>query len=222
MTIERAAHRTVGAVLHSGLFYDAIVWLALRGRERQLRQRLLDLSDIQPGEAVLDVACGTGTLAILAKEAVGPSGTVCGVDASVEMLARARSKAARAGVDIRLENAIAQALPFADAGFDLALGTMMLHHLDRAARVEFAAQLRRVVRPGGRALLVDFDRPEPRKRGFAGHFRHGHGHVNPQEIKGLLEGAGFQPMESGSVGIKNLQFVLATLPHGSASREPGN
>lgn len=222
MTIDGARHGPVGAVLHSAVFYDAIVWLALRGRERQMRQRLLALSGIQPGEAVLDVACGTGALAILAREAVGPSGTVRGVDASPEMLARARSKAAKAGVDIRFENAAAQALPFAEASFDLALGTMMLHHLGRAARREFAAELRRVVRPGGRVLLVDFARPEPKRRGFGAHLRHRHGHVDPQEIAGLLEGAGFQPTESGPVGVKTLQFVLATLPHGSASRERGN
>ncbi|MGH7107873.1 MAG: class I SAM-dependent methyltransferase, partial [Acetobacteraceae bacterium] len=139
-------------------------------------------------------------------------GTVCGVDASPEMLARARSKAARAAAEVRFENAAAQALPFADSSFDLALGTMMLHHLGRAARRELAAELRRVVKPGGRVLLVDFAKPEAKKRGFAAHFRHRHGHVDLQEIVGLLEGAGFQPTESGLVGIKNLNFALATVP----------
>jgi len=205
--------RPVGAVLHSAVFYDVIVWLALRGRERQLRQRLLDLSRLQSGEAVLDVACGTGTLAILAKETVGRSGMVCGVDASPEMLARARSKAAKAGVEVRFENAAAQALPLPDASFDLALGTMMLHHLGRTARRELAAELRRLVKPGGRVLLVDFAKMESKSRGFAAHFRHRHGHLDLTEIVGLLEGAGLQPIESGPVGIKNLYFALATLPH---------
>ena len=205
--------RPVGAVLHSAVFYDVIVWLALRGRERQLRQRLLDLSGLRPGGAVLDVACGTGTLAILAKETVGRSGTVCGVDASREMLARARSKAARAGVEVRFENAAAQALPFPDVSFDLALGTMMLHHLGRAARRELATELRRVVKPGGRVLLVDFAKSVPKGRGFAARFRHRHGHVDLPEILSLLEGAGFQLAESGPVGIKNLHFALATSPH---------
>lgn len=214
MTSESAIPRprSVGAVLHSAVFYDLTVWLALRGRERQLRRRLLDLSGVRPGEAVLDVACGTGTLAILAKETVGRSGTVCGVDASPEMLARARSKAARAGVEVRFENVAAQALPFPDASFDLALGTMMLHHLGRAPRRELAAQLRRVVKPGGRVLLVDFAKSEVKRRGFAAHFRHRHGHVDLPEILGLLEGAGFQVAESGPVGIKNLHFALATSP----------
>lgn len=205
--------RPVGAVLHSAVFYDVVVWLALRGRERQLRQRLLDLSRLRSGEAVLDVACGTGTLAILAKETVGRSGTVCGVDASPEMLARARSKAARAGVEVRFENAAAQALPFPDASFDLALGTMMLHHLGRAPRRELAAELRRVLKPGGRVLLVDFAKGETKGRGFAAHLRHRHGHVDLPEILGLLEGAGFQLAESGPVGIKSLHFALATAPH---------
>lgn len=211
MATENAIRRPLGAVLHSAVLYDAIVWLALRGREPQLRRRLLDLSGLRSGEAVLDVACGTGTLAILAKKTVGRSGLVCGIDASPEMLARARSKAARAGIEVRFENAAAQALPFADSSFDLALGTMMLHHLGRAARRELAAELHRVVRPGGRVLLVDFARPEPKRRGFAGHLRHRHGHVDLAEIVGLLEGAGFELQESGSVGIKDLHFALATV-----------
>lgn len=213
MTTENAAQGHVGSVLHSPLLYDAIVWFALRGRERQLRDRLLELARLRAGESVLDVGCGTGTLAIRAQETVGRSGTVCGVDASVEMLARARAKAARAGVPVRFENAAAQSLPFADSSFDLALGTMMLHHLSRGARRDFAAELRRVVRPRGRVFLADFAgteaRAEKKAGGFAGHFRHRHGHVDIAEIVELLAAAGFQSIESGAVGVRNLHFALA-------------
>lgn len=142
MTTRDAISRPVGAVLHSARLYDAAVWLAFRGGERQFRRRVLELSRLRSGESVLDVGCGTGTLAILAKQTVGPAGMVCGVDPSAEMLVRARSKAARAGVDVRLENAAAQSLPFADSSFDLALACMMLHHLGRAGRRELVAQLR--------------------------------------------------------------------------------
>jgi ubiquinone/menaquinone biosynthesis C-methylase UbiE len=207
MTTEHAMLRGVGAVLHSPRSYDAIVWFALLGRERRMRQRLLDLSRIRVGESVLDVGCGTGTLAILAKKIVGLSGAVCGVDPSPEMLVRASAKAARAGVEVRFENAAAQALPFAESSFDLALSTMMLHHLGRAARWALAAEMRRVVRVGGRALIVDFAKPAGKRRGA--HFRHRHGHVDFGEIAGLLEGTGFSSLESGAVGINSLQFVLA-------------
>ena len=210
MARENTIARPAGAILHSARLYDALVWFALRGRERQLRQRLLDLSGVRSGESVLDVGCGTGTLAILAKQIVGPSGTVCGVDASAEMLARARSKAVRAGVEVRFENAAAQALPVPDSSFDLALGTMMLHHLGRAARQQFAAELRRVLEPGGRVLLVDFAKPEATRRGFAGHLRHRQGHVDVADIVALLEAAGFRSVTSGVVGVKNLHFTLAT------------
>lgn len=212
MTIENTMPRPVGAVLHSPVLYDAIVWLALRGRERRMRRRLLDLSQLRSGESVLDVGCGTGTLAILAKETVGQFGTVCAVDPSSEMLARARLKATRARAEVRFQNAAAQALPFSDSSFDVALGTIMLHHLGRSARHELAAELRRVVRPGGRVLLVDFARPAAKHTGIAAHFRHRHGHVDLAEIVGLLEGAGFHAIESGAVGFKNMHFALARAP----------
>jgi ubiquinone/menaquinone biosynthesis C-methylase UbiE len=163
---------------------------------------------VQPGESLLDVGCGTGTLAILGKATVGPTGTVCGIDASPEMIARARSKATKAGVAIQFENGAAQALPFGDASFDVGLATLMLHHLGRPARRELVSELNRVIKPGGRVLLVDFARAAATSR-LGAHFRHRHGHVELSEIIALLEGASFRCIESGAVGVKNMQFALA-------------
>ena len=166
----------IGAVLHSPVRYDLLVWLAMLGRERAFREKVLGLARLQLGETVLDVGCGTGSLAIAAKRHVGPTGTVYGIDASPEMLARAEKKARKAGVEVVLRNAMAQALPFSDAQFDAVLTTIMLHHLPRKARKQCAAEMRRVLKPGGRVLAVEFGLPAREQKGLLAHFhRHGCG-----------------------------------------------
>src|SRR5487761_962895 len=75
---------STGLVLHAAARYDFTVWLMTLGRERAFREKILDLARLNSGEAVLDIGCGTGALAIVAKRNVGPSGIVNGVDASSE------------------------------------------------------------------------------------------------------------------------------------------
>jgi SAM-dependent methyltransferase len=210
------APSTPGAVLHSAARYDLLVWLLTLGRERVFREKILRLAHLQPGEAVLDVGCGTGTLAIAAKRQVGPTGTVYGIDASPEMIARAEKKARKAGVEVLLKNALAQALPFPDAQFDAVLATVMLHHLPRKARQQCAAEVRRVLKPGGRVLAVDFGLAARERKGLLSHFRR-HGHLKLSDMIGLLSEAGLNSVESGAVGFRDLQFVLA-----KATAVPGN
>jgi ubiquinone/menaquinone biosynthesis C-methylase UbiE len=211
MTESSPAPRPTGLVLHSAVRYDLMVWLLTLGRQRAFREKILRLARLEPGASVLDVGCGTGTLAIAAKRLVGPSGAVCGIDASPEMIARANKKARKAGVEVAFRNGAAQTLPFPDAQFDAVLSTVMLHHLPRKARQECACEMRRVLKPGGRVLAVDFGGSEREKRGFLTHF-HRHGHVNLQDIMAILNEAGLLIVESGEVGISNLQFALATTP----------
>src|SRR5215470_5737582 len=123
-----SAPNTKGRVLHSAVGYDLLAWLFLLGRERAFRERLVRLARLETGQSVLDVGCGTGSLAIAAKRRVGPSGTVEGIDASPEMIARAWKKASKAGVDVRFTTGVVEALPFPDARYDVLLSTLMLHH----------------------------------------------------------------------------------------------
>lgn len=203
---------TKGLVLHStARYYDLLAWLLTLGREGAFRQRLVDLARLAPGEAVLDVGCGTGTLAIAAKRRVGPAGVVHGIDASPEMIAKARRKAAKAGVHVVFQTEVVEALPFPDARFDAVLGTLMLHHLPRPTRERCAREMRRMLKPGGRVLAVDFATPARERKGLLDHF-HRHGHVALRDIVALLGDAGLSIVASGPVGVRDLQFVLATLP----------
>src|SRR2546425_12301758 len=81
---EAAASETRGFVWNWGWVYDLVIWffvrLVLGGSEQEFRRMIADLAQLQPGETVLDVGCGTGTLALVAKERVGTTGQVCGID----------------------------------------------------------------------------------------------------------------------------------------------
>ena len=201
---------TAGRVLHSARAYDWLARLLLGGRERAFRERILELGQVSVGASVLDVGCGTGTLAILAKERVGRSGAAHGIDASSEMVAEARRKAKRAGVEVVFEEAVVEAMPFPAQTFDVVLSSLMLHHLPRSVREQCAREMRRVAKPGGRVVVVDFG-ARTRPRSFLERF-HRYGRVELVEVQRVLTDAGFQVERSGPMGLHDLQFVVARVP----------
>lgn len=202
--------KTSGLVLHKAAQYDLLLWLLTLGRERPFRERALGLAHLSAGESVLDVGCGTGTLAIAAKRQVGQKGHVCGVDASPEMIKRAGRKASKAGVEVDFRNALVESLPFRDGQFDVVLSTLMLHHLPGKLRSRCAAEVRRVLKPGGRLLAIDFG-TSPGQKGIIAHF-HRHGHINLAEMVALFDEVGLHIAESGVVGIGDLEYALAVAP----------
>jgi ubiquinone/menaquinone biosynthesis C-methylase UbiE len=210
--------RTTGRVIHWAARYDALVWLLTLGRERRFREKLIEHAHLGAGETVLDVGCGTGTLAIVAKGRVGASGSVLGIDPSPAMIARATAKARRAGVEVDFRTGVVEALQFPDAQFDVVLSTLMMHHLPRTARESCAREIRRVLKPGGRVLVVDFGARASGKRSLIGHF-HRRGHLKLDAIIDVLTAAGLNAVDSGAVGTKNLYFALATPSRASATGE---
>ena len=206
--IERAKPKTIGLVLHWATGYDWLVWLVMRGRERAFRQRLVQLARLKRGDQVLDVGCGTGTLAIAAKQRVGPGVTISGIDASPEMIVRAKKKAVRASADVDFREGVAEAMPFPGDHFDVAFSTVMLHHLGPKLRKQCAGEVQRVLKPGGRWLVVDFEGPARHAGGILSMF-HRHGHIKPGDLGALVREAGFEIEDSGPLGFRNLHFVLA-------------
>jgi ubiquinone/menaquinone biosynthesis C-methylase UbiE len=208
-----SAPSTTGAVIHWALLYDLLVWVISFGKERALRQRQIDLAGIAPNESVLDVGCGTGTLAIAAKRRVGRSGRVYGIDPSPQMIARARKKARKAGVELVFETAAIEALPFPDATFDLVLSTVMLHHLPAEARRQGVREIRRVLKPGGRLFAVDFGGSEDERHSCIARASK-HAHFDIRQLIPELREAGLGGVTSGKVGFRNLWFVSSTVPTG--------
>lgn len=98
--------------------YDPVIRLTTR--ESLFKRRLLEQASPGPGQRVLDLGCGTGTLALLVKQQQ-PAAEVVGLDADPEMLDQARSKAERAGVELGLDEGLSTELPYPDGSFDLAL-----------------------------------------------------------------------------------------------------
>ena len=197
-----------GALIHAAFKYDLLVAALTLGRERKFRERLLVPAELTPGESVLDVGCGTGSLAIVAAQQVGPTGRVVGIDPSPEMIDRAKSKARRRKVDVDFEVAWAQALPFPDASFDVVLSTVMLHHIPRAGREDALREVRRVLKPTGRLVAIDFGVDPGGHKGLLGHL-HRHGGLTARNLAELVSRAGYEVVSSGPLKKWDLQFVVA-------------
>jgi demethylmenaquinone methyltransferase/2-methoxy-6-polyprenyl-1,4-benzoquinol methylase len=133
--------------------YDLMNSVMTAGLHHRWRERAADLAALEPGGSALDVACGTGDLAVELARRIGPTGTVVGSDFSEPMLDVARRKSSA----VRWEWANALDLPYPDGGFDAAtvgFGARNFSDLDRGL-----AEMARVVRPGGRVVVLEITVP---------------------------------------------------------------
>ncbi len=162
--------------------YDVTNEVLSFGVHRLWRRTAVRLSGAKEGSHILDCATGTGDLALVFKRKVGTSGRVVGTDFCPEMLESAPAKAAKAGLQVGFQVADALALPFADNSFDVASIAFGIRNVDDP--VKCLKEMARVVRPGGRVVVLEFGQPT----GFFGALFRFYSKVVMPRVGGLLTG----------------------------------
>jgi ubiquinone/menaquinone biosynthesis C-methylase UbiE len=137
-------------------FYDFIQKYIVR--DVLYKNILIKQADIRAGHRVLDLGCGTGTLAIMVKQA-HPATEVVGLDADPDMLKVASYKSRQLNAPVKFDIGFTNRLPYPDASFDRVLSSIMIHHLKTPDKKETAREVFRVLKPGGQLHILDFGKP---------------------------------------------------------------
>lgn len=158
--MDNPAQKTSGRTLdHAAGLYDILSPLVTLGCEPRLHRQVVALLDMGPGCRVLDVGCATGALsAQIARTCVPLGGDVVGIDAAAKMIGVARRKHGQEA-NLSFDAVLAEDLPYADGTFDRVVSTFFFHHVNRGLKERCLAEMHRVLRPGGRAVVVDVDVP---------------------------------------------------------------
>ncbi len=202
--------QTEGKLIRWAPYYDMMVNITSLGHAGMLRRMTVDNAMIQPGDSVLDVGCGTGEVALLVKTRT-KAGRVHGIDPAPEMIAVARSKAARKKLDVDFRVGVIEALPFPDASLDVVTSSLMMHHLPEELKVRGLAEVYRVLKPGGRLLIADFMQPS---QSILGHLmmvftRHQGVQNGLEEVGKLLKRAGFSEVSQLKGNVLVIGFMRA-------------
>jgi ubiquinone/menaquinone biosynthesis C-methylase UbiE len=203
-------HHSTDRLIHWARLYD--LGNGLLGR-RGKRLRAMEVNDLElrPGDRVLDVGCGPGRLALAFAERVGPTGSVHGIDASVEMIKRASSQARKRGATATFQVAFAQQLPFPDATFDAVACTLALHHVAEDDQPTAVGEMYRVLKPHGRLLIAEFHKGQGRRSAGPRWLRHS-GEDMLDKSLGLVHAAGFADVANGSTNLSWLGKITARKP----------
>ncbi len=203
--------QTEGRLIRWAPFYDTLVNVFTLGQIGRLRAMTVDLAQIKPGDSLLDVGCGPGSVTIPAKIRLGQSGQAAGIDPAPEMIAFARRKAAGKGLQIDFRVGVIEALPFPDASFDVVTASLMIHHLPPPLQRLGLNEVQRVLKPGGSLLIADFMRPSDSLLGhLVAAFSMHHGlKFGIEDLPALLENSNFSQVTVLSQRFLMIGFVRA-------------
>lgn len=201
----------VGLILHRARLYNFLYGRFLRKSE----PTILALAGVKTGSKVLDVGCGTAGLTLAAKRRSGPTGYVCGLDASPEMITEAKKQARKAELEIDLRVGLAQNLPWEDGTFDAVMSRLAFHHLPGDTKRQALAEIYRVLKPDGTCLVVDFEQDSTPKPPFWIRLlarRPEMMQTDVTEYVPLFETTHFERTEWGPTGHSLLSYVKGVKP----------
>jgi ubiquinone/menaquinone biosynthesis C-methylase UbiE len=136
--------------------YDPLIRITMP--EGKIKSALVEQVGLMPGQRVLDLGAGTGTLVLMLKRAQ-PEAQVIGVDGDRQVLDLARAKAMKTGLAVTFDEAMADALPYPDSFFDRVVSSFVFHHLSRETKRRALSEVFRVLKPGGEVHLADWGPP---------------------------------------------------------------
>jgi ubiquinone/menaquinone biosynthesis C-methylase UbiE len=206
--------QTNGVILHWAPHYDIFSNLLGMGTNHRNSRMVIELAKVKPGDRVLDVGCGPGSLTLTAQSYAGPSGKVYGIDASPEMIEAARKKAARAGLAVTFEVGLIEELAFPEASFDVVISRLAIHHLPDDLKHRGFSEFLRVLKPGGHLLIADFKPPDNPLLSHITSALVG-AHMMQSDVwrlPAMLASAGFVEVSSGLTRSSFLAFVSGKKP----------
>jgi ubiquinone/menaquinone biosynthesis C-methylase UbiE len=199
--------------------YDTLMKRMTFGREGALRETTVNLAGVKPGDCVLEVGCGTGTLTLAAKRRAGPSGKVFGIDVIPVMIELSQRKAAQAGEDITFQLASMGDIPFPENQFDVVMCSFMIFHMSEMMRRKGIAEIYRVLKPQGRWLVLDSGTPtKPLLKTFIKMISGGELPPDLRELLPLMEASSFSDLEIAPVEFRLMGFSPLTFVRGSARK----
>ncbi len=212
----KSGPQTAGATLHRASQYDIHTGLLGLGSNGPNSRMVIELANVNPGDRVLDVGCGTGSLTLTAQSYVGPNGKVFGIDASPEMIEVAKKKASHSRLPVVFEVGLIEQLDFPDATFDLVISRLAMHHLPDDLKRRGLKEILRVLKPGRCLLIADFNPPtNPVLKHLASALFGFHMmQTNISSLPSKLTSAGFVEITSGPTRSAFMAFVRGKKPVG--------
>jgi ubiquinone/menaquinone biosynthesis C-methylase UbiE len=140
--------------------YDKYMNRFTFGRENKLRKTTVNLAQIKPGDNVLEIGCATGSLTIAAKQQAGENGRVAAIDIIPGMIEVSKEKSRKANLDIDFRLGSIDSIPFRDGQFDVVICSFMIFHMSDKVRNKGIEEVFRVLKPGGRFLILDMVLPQ--------------------------------------------------------------